>query len=311
MIHYLKHTQIDKTRWDQCIIHAVNSRVYACSWYLDLVCPGWEALVEDDYKYVFPLTGNRKWGICYLYQPFFVQQLGLFSTELPSWPKLNEFLNAVPAKFRFIEIHLNVMNRPENSLISPELRINHELDLIPSYETLKGNYSQNTQRNLKKAKEAGVTLKRKMEADELVTLFKENFGKKEGKLQSCHYEIMRDLIQSCQKTGKGYLLGAYSPEGILSAAAFFVMDGSRIYYLFAASAPIARDNGAMFLLVDGFIREHSGQPLIFDFEGGNDPGVGRFYKGFGATGITYPVYRVNKLPGVIVRALYLYRKLRK
>ena len=66
MIHYLKHHRIDKARWDRCISKAVNSRVYACSWYLDLVCPGWEALVEEDYTSVFPLTSRWK-GIYYLY----------------------------------------------------------------------------------------------------------------------------------------------------------------------------------------------------------------------------------------------------
>ena len=46
MIAYLTHDQIDKSRWDDCIAHAVNGMAYAWSWYLDVVHPGWEALVE-------------------------------------------------------------------------------------------------------------------------------------------------------------------------------------------------------------------------------------------------------------------------
>ncbi len=61
MINYLKHDQIDQQRWDDCIAHAPNGLVYAWSWYLDIVHPGWEALVEivdDKYLSVMPLTSN-------------------------------------------------------------------------------------------------------------------------------------------------------------------------------------------------------------------------------------------------------------
>ncbi|MCK9421407.1 MAG: aminoacyltransferase [Bacteroidales bacterium] len=308
MIRYLKHTEIDKQRWDDCIYRAVNSRIYAYSWYLDRICPGWEALVEDDYSCVFPLTGNYKWGIHYLYQPFFAQQLGLFSSELLTWSKLNEFLSAIPGKFRFIQIHLNSLNKPEELPVSLKLRINHELDMIAPYENLAKNYSQNTRRNLKKAMDAGIILKRNTVADELVNLFKENFGQKEGKLKFRHYEMMRNLIQYFQKTSKGYLLGAFSADGILSSMAFFVQDQSRIYLLFAASTPLSRENGAMFMLVDTFIRDHSGQALTLDFEGGNDPSLGRFYKGFGAMEISYPVLKINRLPWLINQGFHLNRK---
>lgn len=81
MITYLTHNQIDKQRWDDCIKQSPNGNVYALSWYLDIVHPRWEALVEDDYVSVMPLTGNRKCGISYPFQPFFVQQLGVFSKE--------------------------------------------------------------------------------------------------------------------------------------------------------------------------------------------------------------------------------------
>ena len=183
MIHYLNHHEIDKKRWDDCIQHAVNSRIYAYSWYLDLVCPGWEALITDDYSAIFPLTGGRKWGIHYLYQPFFAQQLGLFSQELLTRSKLSEFLEAIPGKYRFAEIHLNAMNKMEEQTASQPLRVNHELDMIASYQSLSGNYAKNTRRNLKKGKVAGIILNRKTGADELITLFIENRGHKEGKLK--------------------------------------------------------------------------------------------------------------------------------
>ena len=79
MINYFRHTQINKNRWDDCIGRSLNRRVYAFSWYLDLVCPGWDAMIENDYERVFPLTHHQKWRVSYLAQPYVTQQLGIFS----------------------------------------------------------------------------------------------------------------------------------------------------------------------------------------------------------------------------------------
>src|ERR1700759_1778470 len=75
MISYLSHSDIDKLRWDACISHAQYSIIYGYSWYLDMVSPGWDALVDDDYQSVFPLTWKKKFGLYYLSQPNFAQHL--------------------------------------------------------------------------------------------------------------------------------------------------------------------------------------------------------------------------------------------
>ncbi|MEI7803415.1 MAG: hypothetical protein WCI97_12250, partial [Bacteroidota bacterium] len=92
--HYLKHAEIDKTKWDHCVKNSINHLPYCYSWYLDVVSPGWEALISGAYKYIFPLTHRRKARINYLYQPYFTQQLGLFSSKKFSQKILNEFLSA-------------------------------------------------------------------------------------------------------------------------------------------------------------------------------------------------------------------------
>ena len=56
MIKHLTHNMIDKRRWDDCIAKSFNGSVYAWSWYLDIVHPNWEALIENDYERVMPLT---------------------------------------------------------------------------------------------------------------------------------------------------------------------------------------------------------------------------------------------------------------
>lgn len=310
MIRYLQHNQIDKTGWDRCVAASMNRRIYAFSWYLDQVCNGWDALVEDDYISVFPLTHRNKWGISYLYEPFFTQQLGIFSTRPVTEELVSGFLGQIPLKFRFIEIHLNSMNPVKTGGFNTFPRLNHEVKLSTGYDQLYAAYSQNTRRNLKKAGEHGILLSMDTSIDELISLFRENFGKREGKLKQDHYRILEGLLNELKNRLQGVVYSVVNTSGKLMTAAFVLTDGGRHYFLFAASDPAARENGAMFLLIDQIIKLHAGSGTILDFEGGNDPNLARFYKGFGACEVVYPALRINRLPFFLWMGIRLIRKIR-
>jgi len=309
MIQYLTHNRIDKKRWDDCITRSLNRRIYAFSWYLDRVCPCWDALIGSDYESVFPLTSNRKWAIRYLYQPYFTQQLGIFSVNPVNQEIVSEFLTSIPAEFRFAEIQLNTMNAFPVAGWKVKNRINHELSLNDPYQKIAGQYSQNTRRNLKKAREAGVYIGNQPSVNDLVDLFRANFGDREGKLKTKNYRMVTGLLDYFVQHNMGSPVGIYSAQDKLSSAAFFVQDQSRIYFLFAASSPQARENGAMFCLIDSFVADHAGKPFTLDFEGGNDPQLGRFYKSFGAREVEYPAMTMNRLPALIQTGLKVVGKL--
>jgi hypothetical protein len=311
MIHYLRHNQIDKIRWDQTLETSSNRRIYGFSWYLDRVCPGWDALVLDDYRAVFPLTWNRKYGISYLYQPFFTQQSGPFSADIPDAGLTERFIAAIPVSFRFIEIHLNSGVRLDNGNIKLNQRINHELSLTDPYDTIAEGFSKNARRNLKKAALSGIAVGKEPETEQLIRLFADHYGKQEGKLKEHHYRILRELIMEMKTRGMAWLKGVWSVNGELQAAACVVSDAGRLYFLFAGSAPVARETGAMFMLIDHLIREHAGKSMVLDFEGGNDPIPGRFYKSFGALEVPYQLLKINKLPAPIRWSFSFYRKLRQ
>ncbi len=151
MIKYLTYNEIDKTRWDDCISNAFNGIIYAYSWYLDIVCPSWDALVEDDYERVFPLTNGKKSGINYLFQPFFTQQLGVFSKSKLNEKNIENFIENIPHKYKFAEINLNTFNKISDEKYHLIPNLTHELDLIPPYEATYNHYSENTKRNIRLA----------------------------------------------------------------------------------------------------------------------------------------------------------------
>jgi len=78
LIQYRKHDEVDFIKYDRCINSASNSRVYAAGWYLDRSAIVWDALVWGNYEFVMPIPVGNKYGIRYLYQPVFSQQLGIF-----------------------------------------------------------------------------------------------------------------------------------------------------------------------------------------------------------------------------------------
>lgn len=306
-ITYLKNSGIDKNKWDTCIRNAPNGNVYAYSWYLDAVSPGWDALVGDDYNAVFPLTQRKKWGVQYLCQPPFSQQLGLFSKDFITPEIQNQFLTQIPDSFKLTEINLNKHHKqlPENFKVFP--CATYELDLIYSYEEIRKLFSENTFRNIRKSTGKGVYVSPHIRPEEMVVLFRNNRGKDIHTLSENDYKILLRLIYQSLHNHTGEMLGVFDQHNELCAAAFFVQANGKVVFLFSALSPGGRDCSAMFFLIDHYIRSHAGKPLVLDFEGSNNPDIARFYAGFGAKKNSYFQLHQNNLPYFVKQIHGLYK----
>lgn len=295
MIRFLQHDRIDKSLWDDCINHSLNGNLYACSWYLDIVSPGWCALVEDEYEKVFPLPISFKAGIGYIMQPIFTQQLGLFYKTLSSEEKLVEFLNCIPSEYKYIDINLNTSNKIDISGSASEMT-NLELDLISQYEDLVTGYQNNLQRNLKKAVKNKLTISKHVRPEEIISLFRENKGQQLTHLHNKQYTIIQRIAYESLHNGTGEIWGAYDEHNQLIAAILWVSSHQKAIFLFSAVSETGRKLNAMPWLIDSFIKQNSGKPLTLDFEGSNLEGLARFYSSFGAKKVIYQRYTYNSLP---------------
>lgn len=298
MIRYLKNDEIDRIKWDRCIDKSFNGIIYAYSWYLDVVSEGWQALIEGDYETIMPLPAKRKVGINYLSQPLFTQQLGVFSVSNLSMVKVTKFIESIPSQFRLIEINLNSYNSFCFKVPEYIMNKNYELDLISDYQSIKKSYSTNLQRNLKKAQENKLELRKNINPELIINLFKANRGSELKKMKSRHYQIFSSVIKECISRGKGHTFGVYKNNEILAGATFIYSHG-KVIFLFSGLNETGKKNQAMPWLIDGFIKENALRSITLDFEGSNDPGLGRFYKSFGSRECNYFSYRVNNLPALI------------
>ena len=306
MINYLEHNAIDKAKWDALIAECGN--IYAYSWYLDIVHPGWEALVEDDYQSVMPLTGGKKFGVNYLFQPYFVQQLGVFSKALTA-ETTEAFMKAIPSKYRFAEIRLNEGNGLEGGIQGVEYHRNVLLNLNQEYEAIRSNYHQNTKRNLAKAEDHNLQLVTSVIPYHVVALFRDNRGALLNKWGDVEYKVLTHLAKTAQRRNSAFILGV-SEKGVgqLLCAAIFMKTKDRITFLFSGLTEEGKQRQAMTYLLDQVIQQYAHQPITFDFEGSDDENLARFYLGFGGNETKYPSFCFNRLSPIGKALLKLWKK---
>lgn len=289
-VNYLQYDQVDTDKWDWCLANSSNALVYAQSWYLDKLCPGWDALVIGDYEYVMPLTFREKFGIRYLFQPLYCQQLGIFPP--PSKEIADAFYKAALEHFSFAQIHLNSRNRPTNDM-PVEVRYNLLLNLNEPYSDLAAKFSQHTMRKLRKASHNRLNFINGLSVKDFLEFKKRNT---KVRLKKQDLEGLRQLLTFSLSRSLGELYGVYDRTNELCAAAFFVRHEKRVTFINAVSNDLGRELAGMYFLLDHFIRLHAGKNYILDFEGSMIDGVARMYKGFGAAPETYYYLAWNNLP---------------
>ena len=306
MMVHLRYNEIDKQKWDDCVARSYNTLVYAHSWYLDVVSPQWEALVDGDYQAVMPLTWRKRFGIGYLCQPYFVQKLGVFSPEEVTKPQLEAFVEKAKSLFSFAEINLNADNVLDDM---PQHR-NYELSLDADYEQIVSHYHDNTRRNLSRAQKSNLVVQDLVDIDKVIALFDVDRRQKIQSFETKSYDILRVLAVKALDRGDGFIRGICDGDGMLLAAAFFVSDGHKLTFLFSGNSAEGKQVQAMTFLIDSVVREYSGSGCILDFEGSDDEGLARFYAGFGSREIGYGSLRYNNMSWFTNLILSIWKKWR-
>jgi len=293
VIRFLKNREIDYDKWDDCIQNAANSRVYATSWFLDRTAAEWNALVWGDYEFVMPLPYRKKFGISYLYQPLYCQQLGVFPA--PSDDITMKFYNTLTRNFSYFDIQLNASNLPPKNFreIQPLPRKNFLLRLGTDYEVIYSGYSTNTKRNLAKASKNNLSFIESITIEEYIEFIQKNQSLEMPKNQ---LRKLKNIVVFAQYKGFGKIAGVFSAKNQLCATAFFCFWRNRVIYLNPVSSNEGKRLRAMFFLIDKVIERNSRKSLKIDFEGSMVTGIARFFEGFGAAHETYYRMRFNQLP---------------
>ena len=277
MLKHLKHNEIDKQKWNNCIENSLSPFIYAFSDYLDIVSPNWEALVYDDYLAVMPLPVKKKYGFTYLMQPLFTQQLGIFSEKKIDKKTYNDFLKYIRYGYLYFALNLNFNNVEPAHYISFFKRTNLILNLNKTYNELQQNFSKNTKRNIKKSISNNLIIN-KEELDEDIISFIKKYSVSDI---SQNIALLELLLNKLSENKMLEIYTAYSNKQ-LQAVSVFTKFANRFTYLIPVSNAEGKNTKAMFGIINEFLTEHSSSLNVLDFEGSNIEGIKRFYEGFGA-----------------------------
>lgn len=284
MIVLIPAHQLNKEKYNSCIDRHEYPLIYGYSWYLDATNVDWSVLVYNDYELVWPIAHNSKWLLNYIYQPFGIQQLGIFGAQTIDVNVTRQFLQAATRHFQYFNVNFNYFNSLPNSIGSRYSFIENQtvfLQLNTSYESLYHSYSSNTIRNLKQFKKSGLEIRQLNNPSELISLFKNNQGEKFNHIKEGFYEVVERLMHEMLHKGIGQIRTIYGQYNELVAGIFFMNYKGRITLLFTAANEEGKSCQGMTGLIDDLILEYSNKNYLLDFEGSNHEGISRFYLGFG------------------------------
>jgi hypothetical protein len=297
MIVHLTNNEIKRELWDNCVKNTPGAKPYGYSWYLDVMAPGWEALVQDDYSSVFPLPAFKKYGIDYISTPVFVQRLGVFSQNAGKPLIINEFLESIPEYFRLID--LCVGQEVRNSNFKVTVRTNFELYLALPYDQLWNNFTNHCKRNIDVSAREKHDLINDITPSELIHLFRENRGREIRELKDHHYNQLDVLMNYCIQNGRGKIIGVRETGGKLIFGIFLVETDRNKIMLLVVNTKESRDKRIGYFAVNELIMKSAGSEFILDFEGSSIPSVASFMESFGCRNIPYyRIYR-NRLPWLV------------
>ena len=298
MIKFLNHNQINRMHWDKCVKESEVNLPYALFDYLNVVSPNWGGVVfesENSYEWVFPLPIRKKWGLKYLAQPLFTQQLGFYYKRKPSVDERRQVINLLRTKYWLIDIADNCSCETTEDLELVGIdRLTHLLELSKSYEEIRSGYNSNRKRALKSIPET-LTLKSSDSILKLLEMFElskgsevEGFDEKAKKLL-----IKLSTNEKIQNMFKVYYV---ENENLAIAGGFFVEFNDKLIFLFGATSLTGKRLNAMTYLFDKIIKNFSSTNKILDFEGSLIDGVSQFYRSFGGEKKMFKQMRYSKIP---------------
>ena len=292
-ITYLTRKEIDITRWDDCINTSPNGLINSSSFFLDHTSPGWEALVWGNYEAVMPLTIGKKYGVRYLFQPPYLKQAGVTGPSVTP-AQVDDFLQAVPSKYKLIDIDLHENNHTEKFSTYSSQRVNMLLDLQNDYPVINEQYHRLARRMIKRATDEGISIEVNGDIDRCMAFYREHYQPVLQQADSI-YQRMTALFKDACAQGKGLCLAATKGGELLGMYAL-LYDQRAVYSVLGGSSAKGKEWGTFHLLTDQAIRHFAGSQRMFRFEGSDFPGIADFNKQFGPSVVHYTHLYINRLP---------------
>lgn len=296
MIQIVSRKKLDIEKYDNCIHDSFQTNIYGFSWYLDTAVDQWSVLVLNDYEAVMPIPIREKFFIKYVYLPFWILELGIYSKSIEDE---NEFLIELFSEYRYVESRLNSHNSFSMFKNYQFERTFQFLSLQNSYSIILKNYRRDRKRDLQRAVRRDLTERWHDDPINLIQLYKENVGKRISKIKEKDYVRLHKIITLCIERNMGEILSIYDKANELVASGFFIKYQGKVSILMSSTDFKNRKNGANTFLIDRAIYKYQPKFEVFNFGGSSMEAIAKYFKSFGAGTQKYIQVKQNKLPKLI------------
>jgi hypothetical protein len=285
--------KIDTAKWDACVAANTNGLIYACSFYLNAMAHDWYGLVINNYETIFPIPVKKKLGIQYMYMPPFTQQLG-FIGNINLIDK--KAIGTIQSFVKYGSPYLNFSNQNFAENQTCVAHNNFTIDLQQSHSSIKNNYKKTIDYSLSKAEKFNLQFTIDNNIDESVLLYQQYNKNNMQHVNNADYTHLILLLKQLQLNKQLHIRKAINANNELMSIALLMKDNKRYYNIINVTPEAGRKCEANYFLYNNILQELSEQPMLFDFEGSDLPGVQKFYEKFGATNQPYFHWHYNLLP---------------
>lgn len=280
--------------------------VFLQHWWLDAVAGNWDVAITmkgDVVTGVWPYTIEQKIGVSVIRTPKLTPYIGphvFFPADLKEVNRdgfEHETINELVKQMRAAKVW-HIATQPglkqaglfKNEGLQVSVQQTFLIDLKQEETTLFANLKESLRRNIKSA---NAELEMVNDTSQLHTLFeyqKHTLSRKDVS-QAYGYADMRRLMDAAITNNSAALWLAKKQDDI-QAMVWNVWDAERSYYFMGAQKPGNDNYKAMPALLWHFIKEAKARGnTYFDLEGSMDPGVERFFRGFGGRRELYLVLK--------------------
>ncbi|AMM50235.1 hypothetical protein TH61_02265 [Rufibacter sp. DG15C] len=306
MLHYLKHHEIDYAEWDWCLEASPNAIIYGFTWYLDIVAPGWQAIVKKEgekYLAIMPIPVFQKFGVNIVRQPIFAQQLGVFHAQPLTPAEWQEFGCLLYQNFKVIssyEFNTGNIELVQDGLPNFETASfsTYHLDLKRGYPAIVSGYRKDRRWRINQAKRVGLTARPSTNIDLIIHIFDQHIAQKiYGVIgEAYEYKMLRQLYAAASKRGLVSMHEAVNARQEVVAMIMLFHYNQKLIYIFNSSTPEGKKTNAISFLVDHILQTYADQDLVYDFEAPEVGPISDFYRSFGSEPAYFLSVKANNLP---------------
>lgn len=303
----LERGQIEDAVWNEFIARSPQAAPYGCTWYLDVVWPGWGAIVVTEKGAMLaamPIKVSKKYGIHYVFNPPFCQYVGIFFGEMDKLNNTLEFAlkkRLVSAIVERIPRHVRVFNvkfAPEFDYPLPlhwagfelQTRYSYWLDNQPDKAAIFQNFAESTRKYVNKATRKGLKTRQVENIDGIIRLSKQqnNFQFDE--------KLLKRLWEALRKHATATAMEVVDDNGQLHAGILYCQFQHKIIHLFGAFQPESGKLGVMPLAFWKSIEMAGPEVRVIDFEGSMLESIENFFRNFGTKPVPYLQIKKNTFP---------------